>query len=228
MKNNFKKKSFFNRLIDKIERRNRGNIILIILNYYYYLLSKIKKNTTDKRAYILEQIKKNSIVVEIGVWRGDFSEKIYNFSKPKELILVDPWIFIEKIRGCAPQVDGNEPLDQKYFDEAKSKTKKKFINCENVKIVSKNSADASFLFPNNYFDYIYIDGEHTYEAVTSDLFHWYPKLKINGKIYGDDYYWREENNYFSLHKAYQDFIIKKNIKNWCVFKSQICLIKNNE
>jgi len=45
-------------------------------------------------------------------------------------------------------------------------------------------------------------------------------------LFGDDYYWREEDDTLSLHKAYQEFIIKKNIKKWCVFKSQITIIKD--
>ena len=228
MKNTYKKKSFFYRLLDKIERRNRGNFFLLINYYYLYFLCKFKNITKDKRAHILKKITQNSIIAEIGVWRGDFSKEIYNICKPKELVLVDPWNFDNKIRGCAPQIDGKEPLRQKYFDEAKFSTLEKFKNFNNVKIIIKYSAEASKLFPDNYFDYIYIDGEHSYEAVSKDLINWYPKLKKNGILYGDDYYWREEDNTFSLHKAYQDFINKYNIQKWCVFKSQVCLIKNND
>mgnify|MGYP001161016714 CR=1 FL=1 len=228
MKNSYKNKSLSNRIIDKLERRNRGSIKLILFNYFYYFLSKFKKNLNDKRAYILYQINKKSIFAEVGVWKGDFSEKINKISNPKKLILVDPWIFDEKIRGCAPQVNGQEPLNQKYFDNAKSETIKKFINCKNIQIIDNYSYEASMLFPDEYFDYIYIDGEHTYTAVTNDLNYWYPKLKKNGSIYGDDYYWREADNSLSLHRAYQDFIYKNKIKNWCVFKSQICLIKNHD
>ncbi len=36
-------------------------------------------------------------------------------------------------------------------------------------------------------DYLYIDADHTYEAVTSDLEDWWPHLKIGGLITGDDY-----------------------------------------
>ena len=49
-----------------------------------------------------------------------------------------------------------------------------------------NSLDASLNYKDNYFDYIYIDGEHTYEAVTKDLECWFPKLKNKGLLFGDD------------------------------------------
>ena len=81
------------------------------------------------------------------------------------------------------------------------------------------------LFDDNFFDYIYIDAEHSYKAVKKDLLLWYPKLKKNGYIFGDDYYWRENDYSFSVEKAYQDFFKMKNIKYWCVFKSQVCFKK---
>ena len=225
MENNFKKKSHFSRLTDKIQRRNRGNTNMLIKNYFYYFLSKFKNFTKDKRAHILLQLNKSSVIAEIGVWRGEFSNLIYNFSLPKKLILVDPWVFDPKIRGCAPQVDGNEPLNQKFFDDAKLSVYKKFKGLEEVNILDTDSFNASTIYDDNYFDYIYIDGEHSYNAVFNDLTYWYPKLKKNGKIFGDDFYWREEDNSFSVKKAYEDFILQYNIKKWCVFKSQICLIK---
>ena len=225
MKNNFKKKSTLSRFVDKIQRRNRGNFNMLIYNYFYYFLSKYKKLTDDKRSHILLQLNKSSTIVEVGVWKGEFSSKIYSYALPKELILVDPWIFDPNIRGCAPQVNGTEPLNQKFFDDAKLITYKKFKGVEKIQIIDEDSLNASKMYDDNYFDYVYIDGEHTYKAVYNDLTYWYPKLKKNGKIFGDDFYWREEDNSFSVKKAYEDFISKKNIKKWCVFKSQICLIK---
>ena len=229
MYSKFKNKSFANRIVDKFERRNKGNTFLLLRNYYIYLQSKIIKTKLVKseksRNHILSQIKKNAFVAEIGVWRGDFSKKIFDYCNPKELILVDPWLYDSKIRGCAPQIDGQEPLSQSYFDEAYEETKSKFSNFSNVQIHKRNSTEASKLFKDNYFDYIYIDAEHTYDAVISDINSWYPKLKKKGYLFGDDYYWREKDNSFSLQKAYQNFIREKDIKEWCVFKSQIIIKK---
>ena len=100
---------------------------------------------------------------------------------------------------------------------------------ESLKSIKANviQADPTGLpFEDNFFDYIYIDAEHTFKAVTKDLEVWYPKLKKNGTLFGDDYYWREEDDTLSLHIAYQEFIKKNHIKKWCVFKSQIKIIKD--
>lgn len=45
------------------------------------------------------------------------------------------------------------------------------------------------LFPDNYFDYIYIDGyAHTGEEGGKTLIDWYKKLKVGGILAGDDYH----------------------------------------
>ena len=225
MISSFIEKSFLNRLKDKWERRNKGNIKLLIKNYYLYFVLKIFSKQKFKRRHIISQINQNSIIAEIGVWRGEFSNKLLEYCMPKKLILVDPWLFDEKIRGCAPQIEGKEPLSQKYFDDAYSETRKKFQNSFNVEIIKNNSVESSKKFNNEYFDYIYIDAEHTYNAVKKDLGCWYPKLKKNGYIFGDDYHWREKDGTLSVARAYQDFFAKYNINSWCVFKSQICFKK---
>ena len=198
---------------------------MILKNYYYYINSKIIKITRDKRAYIIKQLKKNTIIAEIGVWKGEFSNEILKNANPKKLVLIDPWQYDQSIRGCAPQVKGKEPLSQKFFDAAKEDTYKKFVGIDEVTILETNSKNASNKFQDNYFDYIYIDGEHSYNAVLQDLTYWYPKLKPNGTIFGDDFYWREKDNSFNVKKAYEEFIAKQKIKKWCVFKSQISIIK---
>ncbi len=45
-------------------------------------------------------------------------------------------------------------------------------------------AAASWTTP---IDYLYIDADHTYDTVTSDLEQWWPHLKVGGLIAGDDY-----------------------------------------
>lgn len=50
------------------------------------------------------------------------------------------------------------------------------------------SVDAAELMPDGSLDLVFIDGDHTYHAVRSDLNAWWPKLKGTGGIMcGDDY-----------------------------------------
>ena len=42
-------------------------------------------------------------------------------------------------------------------------------------------------FENGSIDYIMVDGAHEYEAVIDDIENWWPKLKDDGVMFGDDY-----------------------------------------
>jgi len=225
MLSNFKHQSIKNKLYDKWQRRNKGNIFLLVKNYFHYFKNKVSYNKKFKRNHLISQLKKNSIIAEIGVWKGDFSQKIVENCKPNKFILVDSWIFDKTIRGCAPQVEDKEPLNQIYFDQAYNETKLKFKYHSNVSIYKSNSKEASKKFEDNFFDYIYIDAEHSYSAVRQDLEYWFPKLKKNGYIFGDDYHWREEDYSLSVERAYQEFFKINKIKFWCVFKSQVIFRK---
>lgn len=43
-------------------------------------------------------------------------------------------------------------------------------------------------FADQYFDFVYIDGNHTYEYVLQDLFDFAPKVKEDGLIMGHDFF----------------------------------------
>lgn len=43
-------------------------------------------------------------------------------------------------------------------------------------------------FPDEYFDWVYIDANHQYDFIREDLKIYYKKVKRGGFITGDDYY----------------------------------------
>ncbi len=54
-------------------------------------------------------------------------------------------------------------------------------------IIKGFTPDESNNFNDDFFDFIYIDANHTFEAVYDDLVAWWPKLKMGGLFAGDDY-----------------------------------------
>ena len=74
-----------------------------------------------------------------------------------------------------------------------------------------NSLDAVMQFPNRYFDWVYIDGDHSRDAVTDDLEAWSAKVKSGGLISGDDYFWRDESGRKSVKEAVDGFFAKRAI-----------------
>jgi|SRR3990172_2726393 len=58
---------------------------------------------------------------------------------------------------------------------------------ENYTYLVMNSIQASCQFPDQYFDFIYIDGDHRLGAVRKDIEIWWPKIRIGGILCGDDF-----------------------------------------
>jgi len=151
--------------------------------------------------YILYHQQNTSLIgVEIGVKYGDNAYNILNALNMKKLYLVDPYEFY----------DGYDESDFKDKSPKDSyMIARKLLNPYRNKIsfIKKTSKDAEKDIPND-LDFVYIDGNHSYEYVMEDLNLYYKKLKINGIIGGHD---------FALHRpevvrAVSDFIYKNNLK----------------
>ncbi len=56
-----------------------------------------------------------------------------------------------------------------------------------VTLIALESGRASRLFKDQSLDCVFIDGEHTYEAVMRDINLWKSKVKQGGYLSGDDY-----------------------------------------
>lgn len=62
------------------------------------------------------------------------------------------------------------------------------LNCFNlVTQMRMKSTEAVDLFADNSVDFVFIDGDHSTEAVIADIKAWLPKVKINGILAGHDY-----------------------------------------
>ena len=48
---------------------------------------------TSSRLRLLDRMPRGGVCAEIGVWKGDFSDRILRYANPKSLHLIDPWLF---------------------------------------------------------------------------------------------------------------------------------------
>jgi Methyltransferase domain len=87
---------------------------------------------------------------------------------------------------------------------------------DRYELVRKPSLAAAADFTDEFFDYVYLDGNHRYEAVRDDLNAWWPKLKKGGLFAGDDYGCFPEmpvdfghgELYFSVKRAVDEWALK--------------------
>lgn len=142
------------------------------------------------RDFLLEMLPENSIGMEIGVHLGDFSQEILEKVKPKELHLVDPWKYEKSDAYNKALYGGKRGINQNNMDKRYEKILNRFESEINDKKIIVHRTDSTVLnnFEDNYFDWIYIDGNHLYEYVKMDIELSHPKVKKNGYITGDDYH----------------------------------------
>ena len=143
---------------------------------------------------------KNSIGVEIGVWKGVFSKKILLGSQPSLLHLVDPWI-------ADPSFPGKQQGDisQDGMDDIFNNVQKEMAG-EKARIWRMKSNDFFNSFAAK-VDWVYIDGDHRYEPVRQDLDGANSIIKDGGIIWGDDFSWTrpEHQVFYPVKKAVLEF-----------------------
>lgn len=151
-----------------------------------------------RASFVKTIIKPTDKVLEIGVLRGQFSEKLLD-ANPKELVLIDCWKVFSADVFCDYLT-----FTSKHWDKMHDKVKAKFEKHSNVSIDRNMSADAVSNYADNSIDFIYIDANHAYEYVKEDLALWFPKVKIGGWIGGHDYNLKDD-----VEKAVKEFFADK-------------------
>jgi predicted O-methyltransferase YrrM len=102
--------------------------------------------------------------------------------EPKELHLIDLF------EGIVPSGDKDgENMIHCNLNEEYQILSEKYFKSNVVKLHKGSSNDILKKFPNDYFDMVYIDADHSYDGVKSDLEICYNKVKNGGYICGHDY-----------------------------------------
>jgi hypothetical protein len=139
--------------------------------------------------WMLETIKKSNgkiqKIAEIGVFVGYLTRQILKYT-PRSLIseywAIDPWKSITTGFGWHRHGNLERQWIRRYMYVCK------FMRYfPELHVVRAPSVEASKLFPKEYFDLVFIDGDHTYKAVMQDIEAWLPLVKSEGILSGHDY-----------------------------------------
>lgn len=119
-------------------------------------------------------------MAEIGVLAGSFSRRVLSEWKGKVYYMVDLWVPqpSEVYRENTEGRDYNA-LYQECLDVAKKDPR--------VTIIRDDSVHAAESIPDGFLDCVFIDANHSYEAVRADMIAWFPKVKVGGIFAGHDY-----------------------------------------
>lgn len=161
-----------------------------------------------ERKWIFNYIPKNKIWAELGVFRGMFSDMIYQFAIPKKLYLVDPWTKLSDKFGFNNPYDDFGNLTTNYAKkevEARAKyyTKTRCIICEDFSITFCKKIKEKV-------DVVYLDSSHNYEMTLKELPAIDSILSEDGMICGDDWHYYPTNRHHGVFRAIHEFIKSSN------------------
>jgi hypothetical protein len=122
---------------------------------------------------------------EVGVEKGKNAAVMFDTIPDLKLFGVDPYSqhpqcsyeYHAKIRGW----------DDEYLDHCKRQALKR-MGGKNFELVQGFSEDTVNKFENNSLDFVYIDGDHSYDFVMLDVILWGRKVRKGGILSGHDYY----------------------------------------
>lgn len=123
--------------------------------------------------------------LEVGSLYGEFAGRVISTWKGKQLILLDPW--------CKQPSDiYREPVNDCNWNDAYRSCQLLQEKDSRITLMRDYSPGAAAYFRDDSLDWVYIDGRHDHDAISSDLRAWWPKVKSGGLFSGHDY--RNEHN----------------------------------
>ena len=154
------------------------------------------------RTYLGSDVRRGA---EIGVHRGATSAKLLAAFRNLTLVMVDPWCEFDPMGsyaatrdGCARFTKDDQLLNYQVALEAtEAYASRRIVQ----RMTSEEAAQVPFGF-----DFVFIDAEHSYEAVKRDIGLWYPKIRSGGLLAGHDYgHPKNARGLFGVDRAVDEF-----------------------
>lgn len=149
-------------------------------------------------------------IVEVGIWQGRstiyLADLIRRSDKPIFFYAFDTFEgsaeHTQDIKAIAGQ---GKTLEGIFRDNLAAS------GCDDyVRAVRQDSVNASKRFEDGTLDLVFLDGDHTYEAVKADINAWLPKIKPGGLLAGDDY----QPSWPGVIKAVDELLPRRSVKGW--------------
>lgn len=150
------------------------------------------------RQEMLGRLPKGGIVAELGVAEGDFTKDILALNGPSKLHLVDIW--------DSGSIRYGEPQRQRVLERYS-----KEIEEGRVQIDRGLSIKVGTSYSDGYFDWVYIDTDHSYSTTLEELRLYSRKVKSGGYLAGDDFAYLSKNSYtkFGVIEAVYQFCVEE-------------------
>ena len=164
--------------------------------------------------FLVDSVPDNGVFIEGGAWLGKSSSFLCDYAGDRiNIFIIDTW------RGSQNELDTTHKLATEtdiYKIFLENMGERKFTP------IRKDSVEASKDFEDESCDVVYIDMEHTYEAVKKDIESWLPKVKYGGYIAGHDYTIHAPGVQKAVHEFFpKNKITVMNGSAWIVKKERL-------
>jgi hypothetical protein len=136
------------------------------------------------RNELLTLVPKKCKFLELGVFRGEFAKEILKIVEPSEFYLVDIWTGKagsgDKDGANYVEVSDMKNVYLNLIHQTSTKPNIHVIRCDSVGFLQ--SCD------NEFFDAIYVDADHSEQAVYDDMVNSFRVIKNDGYLMGHDYH----------------------------------------
>jgi len=193
-----KLEDFYRQTVIENENQTRG-----WSSYYYGVLTKVINENNYKN------------IVEVGIGYGLHAKYILKTTNIDKLTLVDPMkyypndMFASDIMSKKAMIPGNnfnEMYDLINNELSPYKERYTWLRTESQSVTDE-------MIPNRSVDCVFVDGDHTYNAVLKDLALWWKKVREGGQMLGDDYWMddvsRAVGDFAKLYNLKFDFLYKE-------------------
>ena len=150
------------------------------------------------------------IGAEIGVEGGLWSANLFRYIPDLKLYCIDKWEYFPGYRDFR-----NQKVLTNHYESAVTKLKPL-----NVEIIRKWSMDAVKDFKDNSLDFVFIDGNHSFEYVTNDIAEWSKKVRPNGIVSGHDFFRSRSGVYIHVKDVVQGWAYAHRIHPWFVLEGR--------
>lgn len=122
---------------------------------------------------------------EVGVEKGKNAQEMFECIPNLKLYAVDPFKEHPNSYSYSKSVSARHWNDS-FMQVCKGQTQKR-MQGRNAVIIEKFSEEAVQDIPYNSLDFVYIDGDHSYDYVMTDIILWTRRVRSGGIVSGHDY-----------------------------------------
>ncbi|MHC4292667.1 MAG: class I SAM-dependent methyltransferase [Planctomycetota bacterium] len=140
--------------------------------------SSLRKYNRNDLADLLGELQFN-VGAEIGVRRGRYSMYLCRQNPNLKLYCIDPWSAYH----WAYAIERQERIYNVFMENISAKPYK-----NQCVVLRKTSMEALADIEDESLDFVFIDGDHTFDFVAPDIIYWSKKVKAGGIVACHDYY----------------------------------------